>query len=207
MLRVRLEGRALHAVSPLAAALVERHHVGLHAQHARASHHACIASRRRHTPSRARPASASMRFASMLFASMRLASMRFASMRFASMLFGGPHLHAHHEVHRPLLPLPLTCTPTMKSIERRSHRMAIAAEGSARTPPAPWMPLSRSSSSRPRTVAHRLPPPRPLASLRSSAAHAFLSLRRLPSSFLLARAMKPPSASLACSRLGGAGQG
>ena len=143
-----------------------------------------------------------MRFASMLFA-----SMLFASMLLASMLFGGPHLHAHHEVHRPLLPLPLTCTPTMKSIERRSHRMAIAAEGSASTPPAPWMPLSRSSSSRPRTVAHRLPPPRPLASLRSSAAHAFLSLRRLPSSFLLARAMKPPSASLACSRLGGAGQG
>ena len=203
MLRVRLEGRALHAVAPLAAALVERHHVGLHAQHARASHHACIASRGRHTPSRARPASmllasmllasmlfASMLFASMLFASMLLASMRFASMLFASMLFGGP-----------------TCTPTMKSIERRSHRMAIAAEGSASTPPAPWMPLSRSSSSRPRTVAHRLPPPRPLASLRSSAAHAFLSLRRLPSSFLLARAMKPPSASLACSRLGGAGQG
>ena len=188
VLRVRLEGRALHAVSPLAAALVERHHVGLHAQHARASHHACIASRGRHTPSRARPAS--MLLASMLLASMLFASMLLASMLFASMLFGGP-----------------TCTPTMKSIERRSHRMAIAAEGSASTPPAPWMPLSRSSSSRPRTVAHRFPPPRPLASLRSSAAHAFLSLRRLPSSFLLARAMKPPSASLACSRLGGAGQG
>ena len=60
---------------------------------------------------------ASMLFASMLFTSMRLASMRFASMRFASMLFGGPHLHAHHEVHRPLLPLPLTCTPTMQSID------------------------------------------------------------------------------------------
>ena len=131
-----------------------------------------------------------MLLASMLLASMLFASMLLASMLFASMLFGGP-----------------TCTPTMKSIERRSHRMAIAAEGSASTPPAPWMPLSRSSSSRPRTVAHRFPPPRPLASLRSRAAHAFLSLRRLPSSFLLARLMKPPSASLACSRLGGAGQG
>jgi hypothetical protein len=110
------------------------------------------------------------------------------SVLFASMLLahGGP-----------------SCTPTMKSIERRSQRMAIAAEGSASRPPRPWMPLSRSSSSRPRTVAHRLPPPRPLASLRSSAVHAFLSLRRLPSSFLLARLMKPPSASLACSGLGG----